>query len=207
VLDTLADIVLGIAYTVSAMSSLPNVGLYGSVVPDLVIAASVIDMTLNVSVTVAIVGRLWRMGRKLASLTDTRANQNASSIYVIVESGAIFAAANIVMLALYALNSPALMAGLDVASQLAVCVRPSFLLIRALSCFTSFRQALTPLLIVVQVGLTGRYHIPSGDSSRTVLTLQEEITFRVGLPREDSLQDLSLHTLSRSPSSAHDAHV
>ena len=41
-----------------------------------------------------------------------------------------------------------------------------------------------------------------------VLTAQEEITFRVGVPQEqDSRQDLSIHTLSPSPSSAHDARV
>ena len=123
----LADILLGTVYTTTALSATPNIGLYGSVIPDLVIAASVLDMILNVSVTVAIVGRLWWMGRKLASLTDTRTNRNTSAIYVVVESGAIFATANLVILVLYALNSPTLMAGLDVNSQLAVCVLLSFL--------------------------------------------------------------------------------
>jgi len=154
------------------MFALPGVGLY--VASDLLISAWVLDMILNLSVTVAITSRLWWMNRKLASLTDTRANRYASSMYVVIESGAISAVTNIVMLALYTSNAPVSLAGLDVASQLV---------------------ALTPLLIVVQVGLTGRYRIPNVDSSRTLLTARDEITFRVGLPREqDSLLDLPLHT-------------
>jgi hypothetical protein len=168
----LADTFLGTAYAASAVSVLPNDGLYGSVTSSLIIAAWAFGFTLNVSVTGAIVVRLWWMGRTVASLTAISNNRFASTIYVVVESGVIFSATNISVLALYAWNGPASVTGLDVASQLAVCVRPSFLLIRALSCFTSFRQALTPLLIVVQVGLTGRYHIPNGDSSKTVLTAQ-----------------------------------
>ena len=76
---------------------------------------------------------------------------------------------------------------------------------RALSRFISFRQALTPLLIVVQVGLTGRYRISQGDLSNKVSTALEKITFRVGIPRDqESWKDLSI---SRSSSPAHDAGV
>jgi len=182
----LAVVCTGITYKASAMFALPGVGLY--VASDLLISAWVLDMILNLSVTVAITSRLWWMNRKLASLTDTRANRYASSMYVVIESGAISAVTNIVMLALYTSNAPVSLAGLDVASQLV---------------------ALTPLLIVVQVGLTGRYRIPNVDSSRTLLTAQDEITFRVGLPREqDSLLDLPLRTtLSHSSGPAHGAHV
>ncbi|KAG6369087.1 hypothetical protein JVT61DRAFT_1503 [Boletus reticuloceps] len=49
--------------------------------------------TLNVSVTLAIAGRLWWTSRTIASLTGTSINRFASSIYLIVESGAISAAA------------------------------------------------------------------------------------------------------------------
>ena len=81
-------------------------------------------------------------------------------------------------------------------------VNPFF---RVLSRFTSFRQALTPLLTVVQVGLTGRYRIPQGDLSNKVSTARDKITFRVGIPRDqESWKGLSI---SRSPSPAHDAGV
>ena len=123
----LADILLGTSYSTMTVAALPNVGLYGSVAPDLIISAWVLDMTLNFFVTVVIAGRLWWIGRQLASLTGTRTNRYASSIYVVVESGALAAATNIVMFALYASNSPALEAGLNVGPQLAVCVQLLFL--------------------------------------------------------------------------------
>ena len=114
------DILLGTAYSSEAVSAVPNVGLYGSVAPDLIISAWVLDLILNFSVTVAIAGRLWWTGRKLALLTATRVNRHASSIYVVVESGALAAAASIILFGLYSSNSPSLVAALDVASQLAV---------------------------------------------------------------------------------------
>ena len=41
----LADILLGTVYTTTAVSVVPNVGLYGSVVPDPIVSAWVLDMT------------------------------------------------------------------------------------------------------------------------------------------------------------------
>jgi len=104
------------------MSANPNVSQYGSVYPGVIISAWVLNITLNISVTIAIAGRLWWIGRTIASLTSIRTNQYAFSIHVVVESGAIFTGANIVSLALYALNNPGLSVGLDITSQLAVCV-------------------------------------------------------------------------------------
>ena len=65
------------------------------------------------------------VGRSDSGLFDGHPDQ--SSIYVVVESAAVFAATTVVMLVLYVRNSPASLAGLDVASQLAVCVHSSFL--------------------------------------------------------------------------------
>ena len=90
-----------------------------------------LDITLNVSVTMAIAGRLWWMGRTTSSLTSRR---YAFLIYVTVECGAIFTGANIVCLLLYALKNPGFSTGLSITSQLAVCgYRPSFSFC-ALSC-------------------------------------------------------------------------
>ena len=106
-----------------------DVGPFGSIVPDLSISAWVINIAFNVSVTVAIAWRLWWMGRKTASLTSTKTNHYGFAIYVVVESGAIFAGANIIALVLYALSSPLTAIGIDVAAQLAVRGhRPSFCL-------------------------------------------------------------------------------
>ena len=84
-------------------------------------------MSLNVSVTVAIAGRLWWIDRTVASLTATRTNRHVSSIFVVVESGAISAVTTIVIFLLYVTNNPAAVNGLDVAAQLVVCVYSSFL--------------------------------------------------------------------------------
>jgi len=159
-----------------------------SVSTPLIILSWAFGLILNVLVTGAIVARLWRMGRIIASLTATSTTPFASSIYLVVESSAITAVAGVGLIALVASNSPASFSGPDVVSQLVV---------------------LTPLLIAVQVGYTGRYRysIPQGDSSRTPPTARDEITFRVGIPR-DSCQDLPLHTRpSTSLSSVHCAHV
>jgi len=175
---------VGAAYAITPVSALPSEGLYGPVTSSLIISAWAFGFALNVSVTGAIVARLWWMGRTMASLIATSNNRFASTIYAVVESGAIFSAANIFVLVIYASNSPASVTALDVASQLA---------------------ALTPLLIVVQAGLTGRYHVPHGDFSNKVSTAQDQITFRVGTPRDQ--ESWRAPSTSRSPSPAHDAGV
>ena len=70
----------------------------------------------------AIAGRLWWVDRQLASLTDTGQSKHVLDIYRRrVGRHIISAVSNTVMLALYALNNTASLAGLDVVSQLAVC--------------------------------------------------------------------------------------
>ena len=86
-----------------------------------IVSAWVIGFVHNVLVTGAIVARLWWMGRTIASLTGTPTNRFASSIYIIVESGAISVACSIVVLVLFATLSPASFASLDVIVQLSVC--------------------------------------------------------------------------------------
>ncbi|KAI9573429.1 hypothetical protein HD554DRAFT_2035247 [Boletus coccyginus] len=157
-----ANTPLATGYSATAISASPNVGLYDSVVPGLIISAGVLDTTLNVSVTTAIAGRLWWMGRTTAPLTSTRTNRYTLSIYVVIESGAIFAGANIIALALYVSNKNASSAGFTIASQVAT---------------------LTPLLIIVQVGLTSQHRFSRGNYSGTVPTVRDEMTFRVRTPQ------------------------
>ncbi|KAG6369088.1 hypothetical protein JVT61DRAFT_1504 [Boletus reticuloceps] len=162
---------IGSAYAASIISTSSNRGLPAS--NYLLVSAWAFGFTTNVAVTLAIAGRLWWMGRKFASLTGTRTNRFASSIYLVVESGAISAVSSTVVLALYA--NPAALTGLDISAQVV---------------------ALAPFLIVVQLGVIGQYHIPRGNSSRTVRTAQSSIAFRVGAPQEqddDSPKDIPLH--------------
>jgi len=118
-----------IIYTIN-----PGISLYNSIVSRLGLTGWALDISLNVSLTVAIATRLWWMGRTVSPMIASRPTENRylSSVYVIVESGGLFAGATIIMLGLYVHNSPVTLTALDVASQLAV---------------------LTPLLIVVRVGL------------------------------------------------------
>jgi len=178
-------VILGIGcvvniFAVSVLTAHPNVSLHTSVVSNLIAAAWVLDMILNVLVTGAIAARLWWMGRKLASSMATRANDYASAISVVIESGAIMLATNIAILALYASKSPTSFAILDVASQLA---------------------GLVPFLIVVQVGLTGRYHIPpisSVGSSSTAIITQDGMIFRAGTSEEQDLgRDIPLRMYTK----------
>ncbi|KAF8142149.1 hypothetical protein EV363DRAFT_1392524 [Boletus edulis] len=156
VLDMLADILLGSAYASSAVLAYPNVDLYDPVVSSLVIPAWVSGITLSISVTGAIVARLWWMGQTMASLTATSTNRFASSICIAVESGAISVVINLVVVVLYSLNSPAALTGLDVSSQLAV---------------------LTSLLIIVRVEQTRRDRsMRDSGSWGMVLIAQGEIT-------------------------------
>ena len=133
----LTDTLLGSCYAASAVSALPNNELYGSVMTSLVISGSVAGFILGVSVTGAIVARLWWMGRTIALLTTTSTNRFASSIYVVVESGAIALVAGAFLFALFASKSPGTLAGFDVDSQLIVRAHLSPLLLRTLSRFDS----------------------------------------------------------------------
>ncbi|KAF8557712.1 hypothetical protein OG21DRAFT_1504964 [Imleria badia] len=157
------------AYANTALSGKPNVGFYHSVAPKIIEGAWVLDLLLNASVTGGIALRLWWMGRKTAALTGNRTNQYAYTIYLMIESGAIFMATNILVFVLYISNSPAALPMLDVASQIAT---------------------LTPLLIIVQVGLTGRYRILRTDSPTTALMTHDGISFPVATEEQYSCQDV-----------------
>ncbi|KAN0088908.1 hypothetical protein V8E55_005965 [Tylopilus felleus] len=177
---------VGSAYASVVICALPHDEFHGSVFT-LVISAGVLEVTLNMLITTAIVARLWWIGRKTASLTATSTNRFASSIYIIIESGIILAICGAFVLALFASNSPAALTGLDVVSQLIVFVA---------------------VLIIVRAAQTDRYRFPQVNSSRTMVALlaQREITTHAGASRAQSLsQDPLLHTtLSRSPSFVHD---
>lgn len=114
----------GTAYADTIFFAIPNTNLPGLI--PLTITSWVLDLTVNVSVTLTIAARLWWMGRNVASfrLNHSSGNPYMYSVYVVVESGAIFSSATIVMLALFLSEHgspfPYAIPSLDVASQLAV---------------------------------------------------------------------------------------
>ena len=108
----LADVMLGAAY----VSMQKN----GSVSTSLIISSWVLEFTLNLFVTGAIVARLWKIGQTIVSLAATSTNRFASSIYLMVESGGIVAVAGVSVLALFASNSPVTLSIVDIVCQLIV---------------------------------------------------------------------------------------
>ena len=121
----------------------------------------------------------------MASLTTTRANRHASLIYVVVESGAISAVSSAAVVALSV--NPDALTGLDVASQLAVCVHLSLpgLILRLLSgfIFAGINATLDSRAGWANWSISyskflengthgaGRDRIPSGNSSRGGLSV------------------------------------
>ncbi|KAF8433275.1 hypothetical protein L210DRAFT_3633200 [Boletus edulis BED1] len=136
---------------------------YGPVTTSFVISAWVTGSILNVIVSGGIVARLWWIGRTIASLTATSTNRFASSIYMVIESGAITAVCSTAVFALLKLKSPIFLTSLDIITQLIV---------------------LNPLLIVVQAEKTSRYRITKGDFPRLMPIAQDQIRFRVAASRE-----------------------
>ena len=126
---THSDTSLGPGY--AAVSAFSN-GLHNSRTTTLIIVAWALGCTLNLSITVTIVARLWRMNRTIASLTATSSNRFGSTIHAIIESGAIATACSIAVLALFVSSSPFALPALDVFSQVTVGIYLSYLL-RALS--------------------------------------------------------------------------
>ncbi|KAI9573414.1 hypothetical protein HD554DRAFT_2310642 [Boletus coccyginus] len=179
---------IGTAYPGIGINTRPDVGPRDPVVSSLLISAWVLDIALNVSVTMAIAVRLWWMGRTTAPLTPTGTNRYALSVCATIESGAIFAGANIISLALYVSNYPGYLAIVSAVSQVAT---------------------LAPLLIIVQVGLTEHDRSARSNYSKTVPTAQDGITFRVGNPQDsESQQDSNPSldsTLSSLPNFVHGA--
>ena len=197
---------LGSAYASSAVFSLQNDEVYSSVTISLIISTYVPGFALYVSVAGAIVARLWWMGRTIASLTGTSTNQFAYSIYVVIRSGVIVLTANATVCAPFMSKSPAALTGLDVISQVVVCLQ---LIPSPPRSELPLLQVSSSFLVVVLVGRTDRYRTLQCDSSQMVPRMQDEIVSQAGVPWEQDLeQDLSHPCiLSRSPSLVNSSHV
>ncbi|OCH88428.1 hypothetical protein OBBRIDRAFT_889115 [Obba rivulosa] len=141
---------MAVAYSGSVLLGGSTTDLPSGLLPKLGRIGWGLDLALNVSVTVAIAARLWYMGRKLAianadgSFSHDAPNAYLVPIFTIIESGALFAVATLVLLILLVTSSPLNLTGIDVATQLAV---------------------LAPLLIIVRVGLGLTHGLPSAYKS------------------------------------------
>ncbi|KAH9942784.1 hypothetical protein B0H21DRAFT_749821 [Amylocystis lapponica] len=142
VIPFIVDIGHMAAFAATATAAVPRSNPYMGIIKRLSIAAWSLDLAVNVSVTAAISGRLWYMGQQVSSMRggcEQSTNIYLLQIFTVVESGALFAAATLVMLILYIVGSPLAITAIDIAAQLAV---------------------LTPLLIVVRVGLGLTHGLP-----------------------------------------------
>ena len=128
---THSDVLLGSAY--AAVYAFSN-NLYDSGSTTLIIISWGLGCALNVSITVAIVARLWWTSRTIASLTATPTrNRFASTTYAIIESSAIATVGGVLVLAFFASRSPFALTAFDVLAQVVVSVFLSHLLLHALS--------------------------------------------------------------------------
>jgi len=134
------------AFGATYYATQPTLDIYSPSVKDLGLSGWALDLVVNVFVTVVIAGRLWYMGSRVATIStrntplSSRQNVYLPPIFTIIESGALFATVTIVMLALYLSNNPFTLSAMNIATQLA---------------------ALTPLLIIVRVGLGLTHGLPN----------------------------------------------
>ncbi|KAF8824659.1 hypothetical protein HHX47_DHR8000266, partial [Lentinula edodes] len=95
-------------------------------------------LVINISTTMTIAGRLLYMGRHSPDSLSWTSNQSGSAqknkylgpVFTIIESGAIFTASNIVLVALYIVTSPKLQTAVNVATQLAA-TTPYLIIVRS----------------------------------------------------------------------------
>ncbi|OCH85715.1 hypothetical protein OBBRIDRAFT_797896 [Obba rivulosa] len=152
----------GVAYAGTIILARPGIDIFGSTLRDLGLISWSLDITVNVTVTSAIAGRLWYMGRKLsiASSSDTRIQSTyGTAMVTMIESGALYAAVTVVLLGLYVSDSPATLVAIDDATQIAV---------------------LVPMLIIVRVGLGLTHGLPRAYRSYVEGQAERPVSFSMG---------------------------
>ncbi|KAJ3817680.1 hypothetical protein EV361DRAFT_13591 [Lentinula raphanica] len=118
----------------------PNTSIFDPFVHRGAIANWSLDLAVNIGVTTCIVYKLWTAGRSLEEIGLSRKKHPYTSvIFTVIESGGIFATATLITVSLYLSGNLASVAAIDSVVQLAT---------------------ITPLLIVVRVGLGLQHGIP-----------------------------------------------
>ncbi len=124
----------GCAYAAVIILTHPNQSIYTSEITTLGSLGWPLELVVNVCVTGAIASRLWYMGRAVSragtgSTGISKTNAYTGPILTIIESGAILIALTFTMLVLYKTGNPAALMCTDIATQIAVSARLSFLFI------------------------------------------------------------------------------
>lgn len=135
--------------------------------------AYILDLSVNVGVTGAIVGKLWYRGRRTPALvpfSDSSdlaiTNRYIGPIAVLLESGAIAAAMQLTDLIVLVVNQPLIVVTIWFSAQLSVS-RPNLLHTEVL---TNFMQATVPMIVIILAGMrdgapTSSYDARSRSSS------------------------------------------
>ncbi|KAF9817423.1 hypothetical protein IEO21_03477 [Rhodonia placenta] len=164
VLPLLLDLAhIGTAYADVSYTSKPNINFFSGAIRSVTLFGWAADLVINISVTTLIASRLWYMGMRVRSVQSRTGqsrieNQYLPAIFTIIESGALFAAVTIFMLSIYVSGNPFNLAAVDISTQLA---------------------ALTPLLLIVRVGLGLTHGLPAAFKSlKASETIGELSTFQ-----------------------------
>lgn len=177
---------MAVAFAVTAIASAPGADLYSGTIQNMGIAALTSDLVVNFSVTAAIAGRLWYMGKKVSSISSSAGvspGQDAyvAATFVIVESGVLYKSVTVAMLVLYLVGSPVALSTTNISTQL---------------------SALTPLMIIVRVGLGLTRGPPSAYKSylatqgQTIAFASRSQTRTSGSYAIDQSDDLATRTIS-----------
>ncbi|THH26437.1 hypothetical protein EUX98_g7751 [Antrodiella citrinella] len=146
---------LGSSITAMVRGGEPGVPIFDPLIHNMGLVDWITDLVLNVGVTCCIAGRLWWMGRKVAGVTVSGNGSGGSEnrytriIFTIIESGSLFAVATLVTVSLYLRGNVATVVAIDSITQLAT---------------------ITPLLILVRVGLGLTHGVRRGGSAGGVAT-------------------------------------
>ncbi|EED79820.1 predicted protein [Postia placenta Mad-698-R] len=154
---------IGAAYGEVSYTSRPNIDFFSGDIRRLSLFSWLAGLIINISVTTLIASRLWYMGMRvraahLSSGQSRVENQYLPAIFTIIESSALFSAVTIFTLTIYLSGSPFNLAAIDIATQLAT---------------------LTPLLLIVRVGLGLTHGLPAAFKSlKASETMGELSTFQ-----------------------------
>ncbi|KAH9846558.1 hypothetical protein C2E23DRAFT_572764 [Lenzites betulinus] len=118
------------AFVATGLTARPGFSAFSTTIQHWGLASWSLDIAMNTTVTLAIAGRLWYMGRRNGANAGRFTYRG--SMYTILESGGIFAGATIVCFGMDVSGSIAGVAGLWSLTQLA---------------------SITPLLIIARIGL------------------------------------------------------
>lgn len=163
VLPAVVELVhMSVVFCVTYYVSQPTADIFTQRVEDLGQSGWALDLVVNISVTFVIIGRLWYMGKRVAAAgvrirQRRRLNVYLPSIFTLIESGALNTLATVLLLGLYVSNSPFTLPAMNIAIQLA---------------------AMSPLLIIVRVGLGLTHGLPNAYKNLKNETITDLSTFQ-----------------------------